>query len=207
MPINLSPDILKRSDKKDEELVEQLRNGSHSAFGTLYARYKRQLTAYCYRFLKDEDEVEDVVQDIFLQLWETRDSLNTTLSFSSYLYTLAHNRMLNLIRQWNVHTHFAEKMAMNAKEATNETEETIMDNDYYALLNEMIDSLSPKQKEIFRLSRIEGLTYKEIAEKMHISVDTVQEHASLALRKIKKLLSQHADIHFKTIIAILMIFL
>ena len=194
------------SGKQDKELVELLIDGSQSAFVELYTRYKTPLIHYCKQFLKDEAGSQDVVQDIFLQLWERRDSLTTILHFSGYLHTLAQNRILNILRQFDVHSRFAQHILMNEKNYINETENSIIDNDYAKLLNEAIESLSTRQKEIFRLSRIQGLTYKEISELLQISLNTVQEHASLAIKKIKEYLKQHTDIHFQAIITILILF-
>ena len=183
------------SEKQNSELVELLTGGSQEAFGELYTRYKGSLMRYCKRLLKDEAGSEDVVHDIFLQLWERRDSLNTISSFTGYLHTLAQNRILNIFRKSDVHSRFVRHILMNEKDATNETEDLIIDNDYAELLYKALESLSPRQKEIFQLSRIQGLSYKEISELMQISVDTVQEHASLALKKLRGCLYKHTDIH------------
>ena len=82
----------------------------------------------------------------------------------------------------------------------------ILDHDYEKFLYQLIDSLSPQQKKIFHLSRIQGMTYNEIAESLNLSLPTVQKHASLALEKIKKQLTAHADLHFKTVISFLIFF-
>ena len=175
---------------QDKELVTLLKKGSHQAFEELYARYKGKLMYFCKLLLKDKTVAEDIIHDIFLQIWETRDSLNAELSFSGYLHTLAQNRILNMFRQFDIHSRFAQHILMNEKDSTNQTEDSIIDNDYKRILNKQIDSLSPRQKEIFRLSRIQKLTYKEISKLLQISVDTVQEHASLALKKIKEQLKK-----------------
>jgi len=180
--------------------------GSQEAFGELYARYKGSLMRYCKRFLKDETGSEDIVHDIFLQLWERRDSLKTVISFSSYLHTLAQNRILNMFRHFDVHSRFVQHILMNEQDATNETEDSIITNDYTELLNKAIECLSPRQKEIFQLSRIQKLTYKEISELLQISPDMVQEHASLAMKKIIGYLKQYTDIHFQAVIIFLMFF-
>jgi len=191
--------------KTDKELVELLIDGSQLAFGELYARYKGRLIHLCKRYLKSEDDAKDIVQDIFLQLWETRHLLNTELSFEAYLKTLTKNLAMDKLRHFDVHERFAQNMLMNGTDSTNETENTILENDYAKLLDECVAGLSQRQKEIFRLSRIKGHTYKEIAEILNISEHTVKEHASLALKKIKQLLMQHADIHYKTVILLLII--
>ena len=182
---------------QDNELVALLKNGSQEAFEKLYARYKRQLIFVGRRTLKSEDDLEDMVQDVFLQLWETRETLNPELSFSAYLFTIMRNRILYHYRNFDVYARYAQHILENADDSTNETEDTIIDNDFSMLLNGVIESLPPMQKTIFTLSRIEGLTYKEIAEKLQLSIPAVQKHASLTLKKIKNHLKLHADIHLK----------
>ena len=194
------------SKKQDRELVELLMGGSHEAFGELYIRYKDDLYYCCIQYMNDKTGAMDIVQDIFMQVWETRESLNAELSFSGYIHTLARNRILNTYRQFGVHARFARYILDNEKDLSNETENLILDNDYAALLNEIMESLSPKQKEVFRLSRIEGLKYKEISEILQISIPAIQKHASTALRKIKEHLKQHADIHFQIVIIFLIFF-
>ena len=187
----------------DRELVEQLKEGSQLAFRELYVRYYDQLLLCCRRYLSDEASAEDIVQDIFMQLWETRDSLNVTSSFGGYIYALARNRIFKMLRQFDIHSRYAQHILSNTKELTEETEISIIEKDYATLLNELIESLPPRQKEIYKLSRIQSLKYKEISVLLHISVETIQEHVSLALKKIKKHLKQHAGIYFKTVIIFL----
>ena len=193
------------STLNDKDLVAFLIDGSQKAFEELYVRYKGRLIYFCKRFLKDQIGAEDVVADIFTQIWETRATLDREQSFSGYVHKMAQNRILNKFRQFDVHSRFAQYILMNEKDSTNQTEDTIIFDDYAKLLNELIESLSPRQREIFRLSRVEGLTYKEISDLLKISVDTVQEHASNALKKIKEHLTQHTDIHFKTVTTLLML--
>jgi len=200
-------DIGKMTDKQDSELIALMKDDSRQAFSELYIRYYDPLYYYCRKYLNDDTEAEDIVQDIFMHLWDTRDTLTITSSFSGYIYTAAHNRMLKVVRQIEVHMRYAQQILQHAKEDTNETEDSIIDDDYAALLNKMMAMLTPKQKEIFRLSRIDGLSYIEIAERLQISVPAVQKHVSNALEKIKRYLTQHKIIHFKPIIIFLVTFL
>ena len=179
----------------DRELVDLLIEGSHKAFGELYARFKEQLLYFCAQYM-DEADAEDIVQDIFLELWDNRHTLGAVTSISGYVFGMAKNYTMRKFRHLDVHSRFARKILTNETESTNNTEETILDNDYSQLLNDLIEQLTPKQKEVFRLSRIESHTYKEIAEMLNISLPAVQKHASLALKKIMEGLRQHADIHF-----------
>ena len=184
-------------NKQDKELVELLTGNSREAFGELYARYRERLLYFCKQYLRNEEDAEDVVHDIFLQLWEKRHFLGTVSSFSGYVQTMIKNDTLKKLRHFDVHSRFARNILTNEIDSTNETEDAIIDNDYTKLLADVIERLPPKQKEVYRLSRIDGLSYKEVADMLHISVDTVQEHASAALKKIKKQLKLHADIQIK----------
>ena len=185
------------SESQDKELVTLLVNGSKDAYGELYVRYKTRLTHFCKRLMKDELDAEDMVHDVFLLLWKTRDTLNADLSFWGYLQTTAKNLILNKFRQINVHERFVQYTLLNEKESTNQTEDAIIDNDYEKLLDTLIEGLPPRQKEAYLLNRKQGLTYHEIAEKLQISVNTVREHISLALGKIRNQLTAHTGIHFK----------
>ena len=182
--------ILEFSETDDRELVGLLKKGSHAAFEKLYARYKYPLLRYCKQYLNDRAAAEDVVQDIFLQLWETRETLNITSSFLNFVYTSAKNRIFNIFRQFDIHERYAQNIIMHVKDSTNETEDAIIDNDYTALLNQLMECLPPMQKEVFRLHRIEGLTYMEIADLLKISVENARKHASLSIKKMKDVFTQ-----------------
>ena len=195
------------SKKQDRELVELLIGGSRDALGELYARYKKRLMYTCIQYLRDDIDAEDIVHDIFLQLWEKRHYLNPELSFLGYMQTIVQNNILKKIRHFDVHSRFSKNILTYEIDSTNETEDTIIANDYARLLDKLIERLPPKQKEIFRLSRIEGRTYKEISELLHISDENVRNQISLALKKIKDQLLKHIDIKFQIVIIILMFFL
>ena len=194
----------KLSSIQDKELVVLFKEGSKQAFEALYLRYIKKVTFFCKNLLKDEDRAEDISHDVFLQILENPDLLNPDKSFIGYLQTIARNLILNEFSRMDIHLRYVQYIILHEKDSANETEYLALDNDYATLLNEMIDSLTPQQKEIFKLSRFQGLAYIEIAKLLHISVSTVQFHASLALKELKKQLLQHAGLHFKTVITFLL---
>ena len=196
----------KLSTMQDKELVALFKEGSQQAFEELYIRYEQKLINFCKRSLNDESKAEDITHDVFLQVFQTSEVLDSGKSFFGYLKTIAKNRVLYEFRQSDIHLRYVNKPVMHGNDVTNQTEDLIIDNDYEKLLNEIIKRLTPQQKEVFRLSRIEGLTYNEIADLLQISLRTVKKHASLALERIKKQLTKHADIHFKTVITFLLFF-
>ena len=189
------PKINELSEKQDRELVELLVGGSQEAFGELYHRYKGRLIFSCKQYLKNEAESENVVHDVFLQLWKNRHLLGEISSFSRYVQKITQNYAIDKLRHFDVHSRFARNIFINETDSTNETEDTIIDNDYTELLDKIIECLSPMQQKVFRLSRVEKLKYREIAELLEISTDTVKEYASIALKKIKKQITLHTDIH------------
>ena len=194
------------TEKQDKELVELLMDGSHEALGELYTRFKERLIYSCNQYLKNEADSEDVVYEVFLQLWENRHLLNPELSFSGYVQTITKNNAIDKLRHFDVYSRFAKNIFLDETNSTNETEDTIIDNDYAEFLNKIVEHLPPMQQKVFRLSRIEGLTYKEIAELLQISPATVKKHAYLALEKIKKQATQHTGIHLQAIITFLVTF-
>ena len=183
------------SEKQDRELVELLMGGSRDAFVELYARFRERLVCFCKQYMRNEADTEDIVQDIFLKIWEIHQFLNPELSFSGFVQTMAKNLITDKFRHFDVHSRFARNILTNEIDTTNETEDAIIDNDYTELLNELIESLPPMQKKVFQLNRIEGLKYKEISELLQISVENVRKHASLASKKIEEQFKKH-DIHF-----------
>ena len=195
------------SEKQDRELVELLIGSSQEAFGELYIRYRKPLMYLCKKYMRTEADAEDIVHDIFLKLWKTRFFLNPDLSFSGYLQTITENYVTDKLRHLDVHLRFAKNILMNNKDSTNETEDMVINNDYTELMNELIEKLPQKQKEIFRLNRIEEHTYQEIAELLQMPVGNVRRYASLASKKIKDHLLQHQKIYIQIVIIILIYFL
>ena len=192
---------------QDRELVKLLIDSSQEAFGEIYARFKKQLMFICKQYMRNKADAEDIVHDIFLKLWETRHFLNPELYFSGYLHTITANHIRDKLRHLDVHSTFVNNILVNTKDSTNETEDVILDHDYTELLNKLIEKLPPKQKEIFRLSRIEGHTYQQIAEELLMPVENVRRYASLATKKIIECLSHYVDIHLQLITVIMMFFL
>lgn len=186
MCVNLSS-----SKIKEKKLVELFKNASNQAFGELYVRYYDRLVNYCMHYNIERDEAKDIVQDVFLQIWEKRTYLDVNLCFSGYLHAIARNKVLQKFRQFDVHSRYAQHLICNAKEINNDTEKSIEYNDYANLLNSLIQDLSPRQREIFKLSRVDKLTYKEISTLLNITVLTVQTHVYIVLKKIKKFLENH----------------
>lgn len=180
-------------NKADKELVTLLSRDDHKAFEELYVRYKDKLLRYSLYLLKSESESSDIVQEVFIQLWESRYFLNPSLSFSSFLYTITRNRILNYFKHIDVEGKIREILL--DKGDLHETPETnLLSTEFQQILTEAINHLSPQQKKIFNMSRLEGLSYKEIAALTNISVYTVQEYISDSLRNIRHYVAHYSGL-------------
>jgi RNA polymerase sigma-19 factor, ECF subfamily len=177
-------DMSKNESNKD--LIIRLREGDILAFDALYARYCRRIYGFVLRYIKQSTDAEGIVQEVFIKIWETRSKIRVNSSFESFLFTIAYNTTISLLRKRvNENKYLDHLKSIQWVEKTPD----LMDEIYFRELDEnlqlYIDKLSPRQKEIYQLSREEGLTYVEIASKLNISVNTVRNHMVAALSFLK----------------------
>lgn len=179
--------------KTDAELVVLLTLNDEEAFSESYVRYKSKLQYFCFHFLKVESEACDIVQEVFIRIWESRCFINPELSFSSFLYVMARNRVLNYFKHIDVENKIKDILAKQSLEEEN-IESDLISTEYQDILRTAIEHLPPQRKKIFNMSRIDGMSHKEIAAILNISVYTVQEHISEALAFIRHYFAQHSDL-------------
>lgn len=178
----------------DSELVNLLIRNDEAAFSELYIRFKDRLYYFCLNLLKSREEANDIVQEIFIRIWESRNFINPDLSFSSFLYTMARNRILNHFRDVDIDEKVKSILAQRTPLEDNSIETDLIYSEYQKILKEAIEALPPQRKKIFNMSREENMSHKEIATQLGISVNTVQEHISESLRFIKNYFSKYADV-------------
>lgn len=162
-------------------LVQRLIEGDEDAFCELYAAYKNRLIFFAMRFLKSREYAEDIFQDAFTVIWQGRRFINPDASFSSYLYTIVRNRILNQLRDLENQTKLKEQILEQAVDYSNDTNNSILANDLRGLIARAMQQLTARQREIFEMSREQDMSHREIAEALGISVYTVQEHISTSL--------------------------
>ncbi|HHV85381.1 MAG TPA: RNA polymerase sigma-70 factor [Petrimonas sp.] len=177
----------------EKELVIRLINGDEEAFCELYANYKNRLIYFAMKFVKSYEFAEDIFQDVFAAVWQSRRVIDPEQSFSSYLYTIIRNRMLNLIRNIQQEEKLRNHILSQSIDYDEETGRKVLFDDLNLIINKSLESLTPRQREIFKMSREEEMSHKEIAEKLNLSVYTVQEHISLSLKSIKTFLSKYPE--------------
>ena len=157
----------------ERSLVIRLIAGDEGAFCELYAAYKNRLIYFAMRFLKSREYAEDIFQDAFTVIWESRRFINPDASFSAYLYTIVRNRILNQLRELANENHLKEQILLQAIDHSNNTSNEIFANDLQKLISHALQQLTPRQREIFEMSREKQMSHKEIAEALGISINTV----------------------------------
>jgi RNA polymerase sigma-70 factor, ECF subfamily len=190
---------------KDEALFAQMRLNDSKAFEMLFKRHYKPLCRRVNTMLNDEEATEDVVQQLFIKIWESRETLQTPDSVAAYLFTAARNRALNYIKSQSRKSSNEVPLTNLHDEADNRMEEQMDAKELQKALYAAIDALPEKRREVFVLSRFEGKSYKEIAEIMQISVKTVEAQMGKALATLREFVRNNH--HQPLIIAIFMIWL
>jgi RNA polymerase sigma-70 factor (ECF subfamily) len=186
----------------EKEELELLRNASVQSFETLYHRYSGKLYNFVMRLSKGDTYIaEELVQRTFLKIWETKEYINPEKSFISYLCTIAKNMLLNEFEHKTIQFIYEEYVKVLATENDDSTEKEVEKNLLEEYLDQLTDKLPPKRREIFLLSRKEGLSNKLIAKKLNISESTIETQLSKALSFMKNQLKNHYD-HILLIILI-----
>lgn len=161
-----------------------------ASFEALFRKFFPALMEFCKKFVPDEDDAREIVHTVFINLWEKRDSLDTSTTLKSYLFTSVHNRSLNMLRDRKKFS--KEEMPDIASETNIQSQMESMELE--EKINEVIAKLPEKCREVFELSRFEGLKYGEIADKLGISVKTVENQMSKALKILRENLSHYLSI-------------
>lgn len=179
----------------ERSLVYRLINGDEDAFCTLYAFYKNRLIYFAMRFLKSREYAEDIFQETFIVVWQSRHFINPDSSFSSYLYTIVRNRVLNCLRDLETQEHLREHILSKSVDYTDNTNEEVLANDLHRLISHALQLLTPRQREIFTMSREQHMSHREIADALGVSVNTVHESISISLHTLRTYLEKHAITH------------
>jgi RNA polymerase sigma-70 factor (ECF subfamily) len=163
-----------------------VRQDDRPAFDVLFRKYYVQLCGFAYTFLHSRETAEEIVQEVFIRFWEQRRQININTSFLSYLYTSVKNQSVNELRKRNIRKQYENEYA----KADMENEDVIQDENTTGKIKKAVESackkLPSKCREIFELSRNDGLTYEEIAEYLNISKKTVENQMGIAFQKLRQ---------------------
>ncbi len=175
------------TETKNILLLEQLKDGDMLAFDVIYKQYSSRLYGFVLQLIKQESDAEEIVQEVFVKIWESRKDINAYSSFDSYLFTIAYNNTISLLRKRVSEKKYLEYLkSIQQVSGSVDIIEEIHFKDVKSNFEKLVNQLTSRQKEVYNLSREEGLTHKEIAKKLGISQNTVEIHISNALKFIKK---------------------
>ncbi len=180
------------SQVKDERIVViKLKEGDQASFKALYSKYAPKLFAFSRKYLSSQEDAEEIVQEVFLRIWEKKENIDENLSFSSYVIQAAKHRIFNGFRKKVNQQAYLDFLIYSDSSSSNFTELTVDYHEIKQKAEKAIESMPPKRQEIFRLSRETGLKNREIAEKLDISIKTVENQMGQALKFLRDELSEY----------------
>lgn len=166
-------------------LINRLRRGEEGAYEMLFKEYYQILTVFANKYVKDIESSKEIVQDLFVHLYEKRDRLDINSSLKSYLFRSTHNRSINYINAQKIRNKYTEHVKVSSSIGENSLENEVNKTELEHALYRAIDDLPPKCQTIFKMNRFDGLSNHEIAEKLSLSKRTIETQISKALKILR----------------------
>jgi RNA polymerase sigma-70 factor (family 1) len=168
----------------DEHALEML-------FAEVFKKHEHRLYTLALGLTKSEQYVKDIIQEVFLKLWEQRHHLHEIHNIEAWLYRVMENKVIDFLRKTAADSRLIDKIWDNAVQARNDTDEWIAAKEYNRIVQHAIDLLPPQRKRIYCLNKKEGLNHAQIARKLSISHHTVRNHLAAALQSIRSFVSRN----------------
>lgn len=170
---------------KESALILRVQQDDRDAFAALYYMHISTLKAFVQRTAKSPFLTEDIVHDTFVKIWEVRKDIDPSKSFKAFLFTIAKNNLLNLLKRAQHETNIIAEISKFATIADHSTDQAIGFNESSAIVAEALEQLQGNVKEVFVLCRLQGLSYKQAADKLGITSSTVNKHMHKALKHVR----------------------
>ena len=167
----------------DVQLIDWLKSGDESALTAIYKKYWQQLFLSAYNVLKDKQACEDVIQELFIKIWNSRDNIEIVVSLKAYLYASIRYEVYRQIRVGVATSDVFDALANRLKSPA--THENLEYKELVSQVNSVVETLPEKCREVYKLSREEYLTHKQIASRLNISTKTVENHLTKALKQLR----------------------
>ncbi len=177
--------------KVDESLVKRFANGNMKAFDAIYSVFNQKLQNFVFTLVKTEADTEEIVQEVFVKIWENRGRLKNYASFETYLFTIAYNTTMSLLRKRSKESQYIEYVKSVQVEVDEKDDiDDLNIDEVNESLNLLIEKMPPRQREVFKMKHFQNYSYKEIAASLMISVNTVENHIVKAHKYLKENLSK-----------------
>ena len=173
----------------DKALLASIKNDNKLAFDALFRKYYTPLSRFAYKLNGSETAAEEAVQEVFINFWEHRHHLEVSKAVISYLFQAVRNKVYEQFRKVRTRAKYEEEYAVNIQEHEEQQESDLSNYEIACMVWNAVEQLPEKCKEIFQLSRDEGLTYNEIAAHLNISSKTVENQMGIAFKKLREILT------------------
>ena len=185
--------IMSTSDcsERDKEWARRIQDGDSAAFRLLFQSYAEPLCTFTEQYTKSPEIAEELVQDLFFKIWKDRSTWAPTVSVKSYLYTSARNLALDYLKHQRVVDDWKQEALADNESIVPTPDQSVCTKRLRRAVQEAIDELPERRRQVFKLSRQHGLTYKEIATVLDISIKTVETHMRRAFKFLRQRLAPH----------------
>jgi RNA polymerase sigma-70 factor (ECF subfamily) len=177
----------------ENKLLHELSQGSELAFTELYNRYKNLVYGTALKITKSKVLAEEVVQDVFLKIWQNQEKAAEITNFENYLFIISRNHIFDMIKKIARETNLASDITYK-NSASDDTDTAIKDDQYNVILNQIIEQLPPQQQKIYKMAKMEGLSHQKIGENLGISTETVKKHMAQALKFVRFKISPYMNL-------------
>lgn len=178
--------------KLDQTLIQEIAQGSETAFEELFNKYYPTVYQYLLKVVKSKEIAEEIASDIFLKLWLGKEMIGDIYSMPAFLRTVSTNKAIDFFRSASRQQNIRKLVEKELNTYQNQPADyQLLDHEYQTLLTKAIEQLSPQRKLVFSLSRVEGLTHEEIAEKLQLSRNTVRNTVVESLKVVRDYLQKH----------------
>lgn len=175
---------------RETDIIGRIRQGDVKQFESLFRSSYVALVRYAKTLLKDQDTAEEIVQDLFCRIWKDREKIQIESSLNGYLFRAVHNSCLHFIEHKRIVVKHAEEMSFRQPESPESPSDILNYKELQAKIASILEKLPERCGKIFYMNRFEGLKYNEIAEKLSVSVKTVEANMGRALKEFRKELTE-----------------
>ena len=183
----------------------RLLQGDEIAFEKIYKVYSPKLYGNLLRLIKSVPQTEQILQDVFIKVWEYRASIDPEKSFRSFIFKMAENKAYDFFRKAARDKKLESELIAISTVNYTELEEFLSDNEKLVLLENAIKRLPPQRQQVFRLCKLEGKSYKEVSEMLNISLSTISDHIVKATKSIRDSLKNHKSAMLDLIVTLWLI--
>lgn len=190
----------------EKKILKKISGGDQGSFAFVYETCSAAMTRFVMKYVKSEELAKDIVQEVFISIWEKRSVLEFVDSPEAYLFTAARNHTLNFLKKAAREKELKEKILRNYLLTQEQPDSSLQDLHYQKFITSVLNSLPPQTKTIFKMCREEGKSYDEVAAVLDISRSAVKKHIVRSHKVFKEKLLQSADLQLKSLVLLLLIF-